>query len=55
MPDVPALILGSEFVYDFELGGYVFSFSFDTNGYKITAPHSPREFSPQWLAAQSVR
>jgi uncharacterized protein DUF1329 len=55
MPDVPALILGSEFVYDFDLGGYVYSFSFDHDGYKITAPHPAKMFSPEWLASQAVR
>src|SRR5262249_36061160 len=37
MPDVPALISGSELVYDLELGGYVLSFAFDERdgGYKI--------------------
>jgi hypothetical protein len=55
MPDVPALILGSEFVYDFELGGYVFSFSFDKDGYRVTAPHPAKMFSPEWLASQAVR
>ena len=29
MPEVPAVILGSQFVYDFELGGYVYSFAFN--------------------------
>ena len=57
MPDVPALTLGSELVYDLELGGYVLSFAFDDQdgGYKITAPHPPRIFTPEWLSAQSTR
>ncbi|MFZ1988730.1 MAG: DUF1329 domain-containing protein, partial [Alphaproteobacteria bacterium] len=57
MPDVPAMILGSQFVYDFDLGGYVFGFSFNDNPglYKITAPHAASMFSPEALAARSVR
>jgi hypothetical protein len=57
MPDVPALILGSEFVYDFELGGYVYSFAFDAGngGYKITPPHPAHIFTPEGLSAQSNR
>jgi hypothetical protein len=55
MPDVPALILGSQFVYDFDLGGYVFGFSFNQSGYKITPPHPASMFSPEALAAQAVR
>ena len=57
MPDVPALILGDEVVYDLELGGYVLSFAFDDKdgGYKITAPHSASVFTPGWLASRSTR
>lgn len=57
MPDVPALILGSELVYDLELGGYVLSFAFDDHdgGYKITAPHPANLLTPEWLSAHSTR
>jgi hypothetical protein len=57
MPDVPALITGSQFDYDFELGGYAMSFAFDAGaeGYKVTAPHPASLFSPQSLSARSVR
>jgi hypothetical protein len=57
MPEMPALILGSQFVYDLELGGYVFGFSFngEAQGYRITAPHSSSAFSPEGLAARAVR
>jgi Protein of unknown function (DUF1329) len=55
MPDVPALILGSQFVYDFDLGGYVFGFAFNGSGYRITGPHPASTFSPEALAAQAVR
>lgn len=57
MPDVPAVILGSQFVYDLELGGYVYGFAFngETEAYKVTAPHSATLFTPASLAARAVR
>ncbi len=57
MPEVPAVILGSQFVYDFELGGYVYSFAFNDApaAYKVTAPHSPTLFTPASLSARSIR
>jgi hypothetical protein len=56
-PDLPAVILGSQFVYDLELGGYVLGFAFNEEPvqYKVTAPHPPDVFSPEALAAQAVR
>jgi hypothetical protein len=57
MPDVPALILGSQFVYDFDLGGYVFGFAFndEPQQYQITVPHPASAFTPESLAAHAVR
>jgi hypothetical protein len=57
MPEVPAVILGSQFVYDFELGGYVYGFAFngEPTAYKVTAPHPPTLFTPASLSARSVR
>lgn len=57
MPETPALILGSHFVYDLVLGGYVYSFAFneEPDGYRITAPHSADLFTPEAFAAQAVR
>jgi hypothetical protein len=57
MPEVPAIILGSQFVYDFELGGYVYGFAFngESQVYKVTAPHAPTLFTPDSLSARSVR
>ncbi len=57
MPEVPAVILGSQFVYDFELGGYVFGFAFngEPTAYKVTAPHPPTLFTPDSLSARSIR
>jgi hypothetical protein len=57
MPEVPAVILGSQFVYDFELGGYAYGFAFngENSAYKVTAPHNPALFTPDSMAARSVR
>jgi hypothetical protein len=57
MPDVPAVIIGSQFVYDLVLGGYVFGFAFNDQpvSYKVTAPHPASLFTPQSLAARAVR
>lgn len=57
IPDVPATILGSQFVYDFDLGGYVFAFAFnqEPDGYRIMAPHPASTFSPDALSAHAVR
>ena len=57
MPEVPAIILGSQFVYDLEVGGYVYGFAFngENSAYKVTAPHDPALFTPESLAARSVR
>jgi hypothetical protein len=57
MPDVPAVILGSQFIYDFDLGGYVYNFAFngEQRGYKVTAPHDASLFTPESMAARSVR
>jgi hypothetical protein len=57
VPDLPAVILGSQFVYDLLLGGYVFGFAFNDEPvqYKITPPHSDSTFTPSTFAAQTVR
>jgi hypothetical protein len=57
MPDVPAVILGSQFVYDLDLGGYVFAFAFndERESYKVTEPHAAVLFTPESLAADAVR
>lgn len=57
MPDVPAVVIGSQFVYDLQLGGYAFGFAFngERNGYKVTAPHPASLFTPDSLSARSVR
>ena len=57
MPEIPAVILGSQFVYDLVLGGYVYGFAFngESSGYKVTAPHTEAAFTPAIFAAQAVR
>jgi len=57
MPDAPAMITGSQFDYDFELGGYAYAFAFGAGGqgYKVTPPHPASLFSPESLSARSVR
>jgi hypothetical protein len=57
MPEVPAVILGSQFVYDLELGGYVYTFAFngEPSAYKVTPPHDPSLFTPDSMSARSVR
>ena len=57
MPEVPAVILGSQFVYDLSLGGYVYGFAFNDQpqGYKVTAPHPANLFTPESMAARAIR
>jgi hypothetical protein len=55
MPDAPAVVLGSQFVYDLELGGYVLGFSFNGGDYRIVPPHPASDFTPEALAARAVR
>ena len=57
MPDVPAIVVGSQFVYDLQLGGYAFGFAFngEPSAYKVTAPHPATLFTPESLSARSVR
>lgn len=57
MPDVPAVVIGSQIVHDFELGGYAFTFAFNDEPvhYKLTTPHPAALFSPSALPAQAGR
>jgi hypothetical protein len=57
MPDVPAIVVGSQFVYDLQLGGYAYGFAFngEASAYKVTAPHPATLFTPDSLSARSVR
>jgi hypothetical protein len=57
MPDLPAIVLGSEFVYDLLGGGYVYAFAFnDQPGqFKLTPPHKASDFTPEALASVGDR
>ena len=57
VPDLPAIVLGSQFVYDLLLGGYVYGFAFNDEPvqYKVTAPHPESAYLPATFAAQAVR
>jgi hypothetical protein len=57
MPDVPATIAGSQFVYDLLEGGYAFAFAFngEASAYRVTEPHPATLFTPDSLSARSVR
>jgi hypothetical protein len=55
VPDLPAVVLGSEAIYDLEDGGYVLAFAFNDvpRQFVLTPPHSPTAFSPETLAAEA--
>jgi hypothetical protein len=55
--DLPAVVPGSQFVYDLVGGGYVLAFCFNEEAvqYKPTPPHKESDYSPDTLAAEGVR
>jgi hypothetical protein len=55
--ELPAVVLGPQFVYDLQYGAYVFDFAFDgaADGYRVTRPHPASTFTPEGLAASGVR
>ncbi len=55
MPDVPAIVIGTQFMYDLVLGGYVADFVFAGGRapYKVTGPHPAFVFSAEGLAASA--
>jgi hypothetical protein len=55
--ELPAVVLGPQFVYDLQYGAYVFDFVFNgaADGYRVTHPHSAATFTPEGLAASGVR
>ncbi|HVJ55504.1 MAG TPA: DUF1329 domain-containing protein [Aliidongia sp.] len=57
VPDLPAVVLGSQFIYDLLGGGYVLAFTFndEKTQFRQTAPHPPSDFSPETLAATGER
>jgi len=52
MPDMPAVILGSQFVYDLQYRACVYDFAFGKpNGsFRITPPHPESAYTPQGMA-----
>jgi hypothetical protein len=55
--DLPAVVLGSEFIYDLIDGGYIYAFAFNdqTIQFKQTPPHKPSDFSAETLASIGQR
>lgn len=49
LPEVPAVIQGSQFTYDLIQGGYALAFHFQAADYKVTAPHEAGTYSPAAL------
>ena len=57
VPDLPAVVLGSDFIYDLQNGGYVLAFAFNElkQQFRPTPPHRDSDFQPDTLAAEGVR
>jgi hypothetical protein len=56
VPGVPVVIGGSHFMYDLVNGGYCYDFVISgPGGYRVTGSHSPDFFSPDAMAADSLR
>ena len=57
LPDVPATIIGGQFVYDLLEGGYAYDFALGgpADYLRVTAPHPARVFEPDALAADQLR
>ena len=55
--ELPAVVLGPQFVYDLQYGAYVFDFAFNgaPDGYRVTQPHPAATFTPEGLAASGTR
>jgi hypothetical protein len=57
LPDVPATVIGGQFVYDLLQGGYVYDFALGGAGdyLRVTAAHERRVFEGDALAAEQLR
>jgi hypothetical protein len=55
--ELPAVVLGPQFIYDLQYGAYVYDFAFNgaPDGYRVTAPHPAATFTPEGLAAAGTR
>jgi hypothetical protein len=57
VPEIPAVIIGGQFVYDLLQGGYCYDFSFGGPGgyYRPTGLHRPDLFEADALAASAIK
>jgi hypothetical protein len=57
IPDLPAVVLGSQFIYDLTLGGYVYGFAFngDPLQYRVTPPHAASALGPDAMVNAVAR
>ena len=57
LPEVPATIIGGQFIYDLLEGGYAYDFTLGgpANYLRITPPHPARMFEPEAMAADQLR
>jgi hypothetical protein len=57
VPEIPAVIIGGQFVYDLLQGGYCYDFSFGGAGgyYRATGLHRADLFEADALAASAIK
>ncbi len=57
IPDIPAVILGSQFVYDLQYHAYVYDFAFGKPDglFRITRPHPQSAYTPEGMATDFNR
>jgi hypothetical protein len=55
--ELPAVVLGPQFIYDLQYGAYVLDFAFSgaPDGYRVTPPHLAATFTAEGLAASGIR
>jgi hypothetical protein len=56
-PEIPAVIIGGQFIYDLLQGGYCYDFSFGGSDgyYRLASPHRPDMFEANALAASALK
>ncbi len=55
LAEAPAVVVGSQFIYDLLQGGYCYDFVFRAADMKITPLHPPSVFDAQVMAADSLK
>ena len=57
LPEIPAVIIGAQYVYDLLQGGYCYDFTFGgpDGYYRVTAPHQADTFDADALAARALK